>query len=144
MPAGLGRVKASFQPGASEANLLLGASGTRPGTGFQAMAPHPHRPLKALDNKGKHPEKGELFFLPLQPQPCSHIEADLMTFAKLAQPEGSCKHRLSGAPGSGDKLGFLGWEGRASFPFGWPWSVFGDHGKSTKIDKIHLNKGVSR
>ena len=72
---GIDRVKASFHPGDSEANLLLGAPGTRPEVGFQVMPPHPHRPLKALDNKGKHPEKGELLFLPLQPQLCSHIEA---------------------------------------------------------------------
>lgn len=87
MRVGRDRVKASFQPGDSEANLLLGAPGTRPEVGFQVIPPHPHRPLKALDNKGKHPEKGELLFLPLQPQPCSHIEADLMTLAKLSRPK---------------------------------------------------------
>lgn len=114
LPLGLDRVKASFQPGASQANLLLGSPGTRPETGFQAIPPHPHRPLKALDNKGKHPEKGGLFFLPLQPQPCSHIEADLMTLAKLSLPERSCKHRLSGAYALAANR--ASWAGRGELP----------------------------
>ena len=111
---GIDRVKASFQPGDSEANLLLGDPGTRPEVGFQVMPPHPHRPLKALDNKGKHPEKGELLFLPLQPQLCSHIEADLMTLAKLSRPEGSCKLRLSGACALA--ANWASWAGRGELP----------------------------